>query len=219
MVSAKTGPVISILGSIIIIGFGIFYIVVTVNNDVQSGIEFAFIKFTFSLSVGVAGLIGGMLAFRGMRWGNIIPLLGTVMAIVGLFVPIGEIGIYNTILMDIVYAPVTLFSTLIYIDVILTGLGGLLGLLFIIVERGESKKIQELARKDEVLRKAEKALLDYLEENKGKAFTAKSLHKRCIEDTQLDVSITETKKILYDLHSLGKLRLDNQEDVNYYFAP
>ena len=75
-----------------------------------------------------------------------------------------------------------------------------------------------MASKNEVFRKAEKVLFDYLEENKGKAFTAKSLHKRCIEDTQLDVSIPETEKILYDLHLLGKFRLDIKENVNYYFA-
>lgn len=62
-------------------------------------------------------------------------------------------------------------------------------------------------------------VLEYLEGNKGNAFTAKSLHKRIIEANQFDISILETKKILNDLYSLGKCRLDFKENMNFYFIP
>jgi len=218
MVSAKTGPVISILGSILVIGFGILTTLMYVDLA-ERGIELAYIRLAFALGVGAAIIIGGILALRGRKFGNIIPLIVAVIAIVGLFVPIGEIGVYVTVPTPmIIDTPVNLFSTLFYIDIILMCLGGLLGLLAIFIERSESKKTQISTRKNDVLRKAEKLLFDYLRENKGKAFIAKSLHKRCIEDTNLDMSIAETEKILYDLHLLGTCRLDVKENVNYYFT-
>jgi len=218
MVNAKTGPVICILGSILVIGFGILTTVAYVDRA-ERGIEFAYIRLAFALGVGVAIIIGGILALRGVKFGNVIPLIVAVIAIVGLFVPIGEIGVYVTIPSPmIIDTPVTLFSTLFYIDIILMCFGGLLGLLVNLIERNESKKTQISARRNEVLIKAEKLLLNYLRENKGKAFIAKSLHKKCIEDNNLDVSIVETEKILHDFYLLGRCRLDVKENVNYYFT-
>jgi len=132
MVSARTGPKISIFGSILVICFGYFYL--RAYRNVQSGIDLIYIRFAFALMVGVAGIIGGILGLRGMRFGNIYTLLGCEIAIIGIFVPIGTIVVHIINLsIHIVYLPVTLFSTWIYIDVILMGLGGLLGLLI----RGE----------------------------------------------------------------------------------
>ncbi|NVM19378.1 MAG: hypothetical protein HWN80_16875 [Candidatus Lokiarchaeota archaeon] len=85
-------------------------------------------------------------------------------------------------------------------------------------ERKLMKKSLKLEEEDNILRKAEKLLSNYLVENKGKALTAKALHKRCVEDNHLDVSLTETEKILRDLHLLGRIRLDAKENVNYYFV-
>ena len=132
MVSARTGPGISILGSILVICFG--YLDLRAYRNVQSGIELIYIRFAFALMVGVAGIIGGILGLRGMRFGNIYTLIGCEIAIIGIFVPIGTIVVVITSpSIDIVYLPVTLFSTWIYIDVILMCLGGFLGLLI----RGE----------------------------------------------------------------------------------
>lgn len=132
MVSARTGPGIGIFGSILVICFG--YLDLRAYRNVQSGIELIYIRFAFALMVGVAGIIGGTLGLRGMRFGNIYTLLGCEIAIIGIFVPIGTIVVVITSpSIDIVYLPVTLFSTWIYIDVILMCLGGFLGLLI----RGE----------------------------------------------------------------------------------
>ena len=132
MVSARTGPGISIFGSILVICFGYFYL--RAYRNVQSGIELIYIRFAFALMVGVAGIIGGILVLRGMRFGNIYTLLGSEIAIIGIFVPIGTIVVVITSpSIDTVYLPVTLFSTWIYIDINLMCLGGLLGLLI----RGE----------------------------------------------------------------------------------
>ena len=132
MVSVRTGPGISIFGSILVICFGYFYL--RAYRNVQSGIELIYIRFAFALMVGGAGIIGGILGLRGMRFGNIYTLIGCEIAIIGIFVPIGTIVVEITSpSIDIVYLPVTLFSTWIYIDVILMCLGGLLGLLI----RGE----------------------------------------------------------------------------------
>lgn len=132
MVSARTGPGISVFGSILVICFG--YLDLRAYRNVQSGIELIYIRFAFALMVGVAGIIGGILGLRGMRFGNIYTLIGCEIAIIGIFVPIGTIVVVITSpSIDIVYLPVTLFSTWIYIDVILMCLGGFLGLLI----RGE----------------------------------------------------------------------------------
>lgn len=85
-------------------------------------------------------------------------------------------------------------------------------------ERKLRKNAKKLETEYEILRKVKKSLSNYLEENKGKAFTAKALHKRYVEDNNLDVSLTETEKILRDLHLLGTICLDVKENVNYYFV-
>jgi hypothetical protein len=211
MVSEKTGTVIGIAGSILVLGFGILSLIVYLISDVRVGIELVYMRFAVSLGIGGGGILGGIMALRGKRSGNIIPVLGGVIGIFGLFLPIGQIGVYTD--SAIVYTPVTLFSTLIYIDIILMCLGGILGQLV----KGDREV--ESARKDVDIAKAEKILSDYLKDNKGKAFTAKSLHGRCIEATELDMSITETEKILDDLYLLGQFHKDTKEDVNYYFIP
>jgi len=132
MVSVKTGPRISIFGSILVICFG--YLDLRAYRSVQSGIELIYIRFAFALMVGAAGIIGGILGLRGMRFGNIYTLIGCAIAIIGIFVSIGTIIVVITSpSIDIVYLPMTLFSSWIYIEVVLMGLGCLLGLLI----RGE----------------------------------------------------------------------------------
>lgn len=214
MVSEKTGTVIGMTGSILVIGLAVLSLIVYLNNDIRSGIELVFIKFLVSLGIGGVGIIGGLLSLRGRRSGNFLPLIGAVIAILGLFVPLGQIGVYTALPSPtIIYTPVTLFSTPIYIDVILMCLGGLLGLIV------KSDRAVKNARDDDVFAKAEIILSNYLKENKGKAFTAQVLHERCIEDTQLDMTLDETEKILNDFYLLGRFHKDIKENTQYYYVP
>lgn len=60
------------------------------------------------------------------------------------------------------------------------------------------KKRQKLEKKDAILRRAEKLLCNYLEENKGQASTAVALRKKCVEGNHLDLSITDAEELLRD---------------------
>ncbi|MFX0009303.1 MAG: hypothetical protein ACFE9R_03220 [Candidatus Hermodarchaeota archaeon] len=223
MVNEKLGPIISIIGSLVVIGFNIFLFIVYVNVEVYSGFELASIGFVTALTVGAIGLVGGLLALRWKRLANIMPLLAGVFAIVGIFIPIGEVGLEMPIptspYYTVVYTPVSLFWTYIYVDVISMCLGGALGLLIKPINQFLSKKAQVTEKRDNLLYRIEKLICNYLETNKGKAFTAQSIHNRCIEANQLTISILETEKIINNLYSLGKCHLDVKEDAKYYYIP
>lgn len=220
VVTEKLGPIISVIGSILVICFNIFFFIVYINNDLYSGIELIYIQLATGLGVSVAGIIGGLLALRGKRLANIIPLLAGVFAFIGIFIPIGQIGVEVTFPSPmVVYTPISLFWTIIYVDVISVFLGGALGLLIKPINQFLSKKSQITTKRDNFLFRIEKLICDYLEANKGKAFTAQSIHNRCIEANQLNISILETEKIIDNLYSLGKCHLDVKEDAKYYFVP
>ena len=72
----------------------------------------------------------------------------------------------------------------------------LLGGIIALVDGLKMKKSQNLEKKAALIRKAEKVLCDYLIENKGKAFSAVALHKRCIEYNILKLSPTEYSSIM-----------------------
>lgn len=226
MVREKLGPIISIIGSQLVIGFNIFYLIMWIweANLIESEfihiihIELVYIGFVTALVVGAAGIIGGLLALSGKRLANVISLSVGTFAVVGISVPIGRVGVVATFpSSSVVWTPITMLWTFIYIDVILVFLGGALGLL--LKSDFKSKIEQKSAKRDKLLLKVEKMVFDYLEGNKGNAFTVKSLHKRVIEANQFDISILETKKILNDMYLLGKCHLDFKENMNYYFIP
>ena len=87
-----------------------------------------------------------------------------------------------------------------------------------------AKKVQKLDKKDrrrhftvEDILNSEETLHRCLKENEGKAFTASSLYKRCIEDKYPDISLAEVEKRLHNLYLLGRIHLDVKDNVNYYF--
>lgn len=82
---------------------------------------------------------------------------------------------------------------------------------------GESKKAKEFDIKKELRERAQDSLFEVIENNKGKAFTAEALYKRCIEPFHLGVSLTETQQLLNDLQLLGKIRSENKDNKIYYF--
>ena len=88
-----------------------------------------------------------------------------------------------------------------------------------------AKKVQKLDKKDrrrhfteEDILNSEEFLHRFLKENEGKAFTASSLYKRCIEDKYPNISLVEVEKRLHDLYLLGRIHLDVKDKVNYYFV-
>ncbi|NVM43665.1 MAG: hypothetical protein HWN79_02020 [Candidatus Lokiarchaeota archaeon] len=164
------------------------------------------------LGVGAVGMLGGALALKRKQYGIYIPAIGAVIGIVGSFIPIGNVIYSGT------EYPIPLYSTYI-IEFILLGLGtGLIGLNKITVRIGADKAL-ELANTIAERNKIKNILSTYLVENKGKAFTAKVIHKRCIEDTHSDVTISETEKMLYELNLIGKVHVSIKDDVYYYFVP
>jgi hypothetical protein len=126
MVSERLGPTIGIVGSILLLLFAFFAFWGFPN--IVSGIELVYIKLAYAAGIGIAGIIGGIIARRGMRYANIVLLVGGVAAIVGMFLPIGVIIVGYPPTLMLGFIPQTLFSTWIYVDVVLMCLGGLLGL-------------------------------------------------------------------------------------------
>ena len=82
----------------------------------------------------------------------------------------------------------------------------------------QTMRNQKADAKSGLFRKAEKVVCDYLEENKGKAFTASSLYKRCVKANKLNLSMTETNQMLQDLYVNGKFSLNTKENITYYFV-
>ena len=62
---------------------------------------------------------------------------------------------------------------------------GVLVVVSIVLKR---RNIPKLDIKEKNLFNVEEQLLAYLEKNKGKAFSARALHKRCIEENNLDIN-------------------------------
>jgi hypothetical protein len=201
MVSDKTGPIVSIIGSILMITFGFLFFGGHNLETMLSGQELVFIRLGFALGIGAAGLIGGILALKGMWLGNMIPLIGAIIAIVGLYLPIGSMFLYSTY----------------FIEVFLMPLGTGLSLLNKLIERNLAEEAVKLAKGIAENKKVMTVMFNYIVENKGKAFTAESIYKRCIKETQFNLSISETEKLLDQLNVLGKVSVDFREDAFYYF--
>ena len=77
------------------------------------------------------------------------------------------------------------------------------------------KEVQKLDKEDkrrhfteEDILNSEETLHRCLKENEGKAFTASSLYKRCIEDKYPNISLAEVEKRLHNLYLLG-IRLND----------
>lgn len=67
-------------------------------------------------------------------------------------------------------------------------------------------------------RNVEDIIYDYLKENKGKAFTSKSIFNRCEEIKEFDVVISDIKRILVNLTVEGKISSSEKEGEIFYYA-
>ena len=84
------------------------------------------------------------------------------------------------------------------------------------IEQSPKKPLTE--EKAIYARKVEDIIYDYLEENKGKAFTSKSIFNRCEEIKGFDVTISNIKRILANLTIAGKINSSEKEGELFYYA-
>ena len=106
------GPIVGIIGSTLLIVAALFGLI-----SIGLGILFV-IRIMTTLILGILGLIGAILGFTGKRVpGAVLMLLAGIVAVVGMFIPIG-----------IYYLPITLVYTFFFVDPFLVLIGGILGL-------------------------------------------------------------------------------------------
>jgi len=67
-------------------------------------------------------------------------------------------------------------------------------------------------------RSVEDIIVDYLKENKGKAFTSKSILQRCEEIKELDMTVNDIKHISDKLTVTGKIGSHEKEGETFYYA-
>lgn len=84
------------------------------------------------------------------------------------------------------------------------------------IEQSPKKQLTE--EKAIYARNVEDIIYDYLKENKGKAFTSKSIINRCEEIKGFDVTISNIKRILANLTIAGKINSSEKEGELFYYA-
>lgn len=84
------------------------------------------------------------------------------------------------------------------------------------IEQSLKKPLTE--KKIGYARSVEDIIFDYLKENKGKAFTSKSLHQRCEEIKELDMTVDDIKNISDNLTAIGKIGSHEKEGEIFYYA-
>lgn len=215
MVEARVGPVFSMIGSGLILLFGIVFYGERDWSFALGGQEAVYIRLGFMLGMGLVGFLGGFFAFRKKRYLNIIPLIVAIIAIFGLSIQVGQL-VYR-VDSTYTYTPVYLYSTFM-IELVLIFLGFVLAVLNFITDRRLLKKGIVVAKYKEDRRKIGEILMQYVAENQGKAFSAQSLYNRCVENTTFSMSVSDIDELCYELHILGRFDLDIKENINYYFS-
>jgi len=80
------------------------------------------------------------------------------------------------------------------------------------------RKHQRVKTQEKNARNVEDIIYNYLKENKGKAFTSKSIFSRCEEIKEFDVIISNIKRILANLTVAGKINSSEKEGELFYYA-
>lgn len=127
------GPILALVGGVIMIvaSFFVFMsIFITEASLTGSGLTWAdvgfsrdlmYLRFILTLLWGVLGIVGGILAIFGKKFGSILALIGGIIGIAGMFIPLGTITF-------IVPVPVSMSSSFMFVDPTLMLIGGILGL-------------------------------------------------------------------------------------------
>lgn len=215
MVGSKIGPIVGMIGSILVMIFAFILLAERNWAVVIAGLQWVYLRLVFMLGIGAAGLVGGFFAFRKDRLLNTIPLVAAIVAIVGASIPVGALAVFHQ--SEFYYLPMYLYSSF-FIELFLMILGFALTILNIYTDRRLLRKGEEEAEHKEVRKKVGKIIVQFIEQNKGKAFSAQSLYNRCVENTSFTILVPEIDELCYMLHNLGKFDLDIKENVNYYFS-
>ena len=106
------------------------------------------------------------------------------------------------------YSDIYLYTIIGLIMILIGGIG-----LFFTIRKHQKVKTQE-----KNARNIEDIIYNYLKENKGKAFTSKSIFNRCEEIKEIDVTISNIKRILANLTVAGKINSSEKEGELFYYA-
>ncbi len=127
------GPILALAGGCIMLIAGFFVytsIAITEASLTSGGLSWAdvgfsrelmYLRFILTLLWGVLGIIGGILALMGKKFGSILALIGGILGIAGMFIPLGTITV-------VISVPVSLSSSFLFVDAALMLVGGILGL-------------------------------------------------------------------------------------------
>lgn len=127
------GPILALLGGIIMLssGYFVFISITSIEEslaiaaltwaEVGFSIELMYLRVICTLLWGILGIIGGIIAISGKKFGNLLALIGGLLGIVGMFIPLGTITI-------VIAVPVSLSASFMLLDPIIIVLGGIIGL-------------------------------------------------------------------------------------------
>lgn len=131
---ALVGPILGLIGGTLLMIGGLLVLGVMGTLEATlalSGLTWVdigldptlfYVNFTMTLLFGIVGLIGAILAMVGKKIGVYLMLVMGIIAVVGLFIPIGS---YTLIFLLV---NITLNSSLFFVDPFLLLVGGILGL-------------------------------------------------------------------------------------------
>ena len=133
--ATKTGAILGLVGSILMLLVGLFTISIgrlpLFNPDPNFPFILPYITGGLTIAISAFGLSGAVLAFRDYAFGFIFLLVAGVLGVIGSFIPIYAYD--SGYILYVTY----LCNTLIYIDIVLMVLGGILG--FALADKTERK--------------------------------------------------------------------------------
>ncbi|GAH79327.1 unnamed protein product [marine sediment metagenome] len=131
--ASKAGAILGLVGSILMLLVALFWISMSrlpilIPPDPNFPAFLPYIVGGVTIAISAFGMSGAVLAFRDYAFGYIFLLVAGVLGVIGSFIPI-----YSYDVVNITY----LSNTLIYIDLVLMILGGILG--FALADKTERK--------------------------------------------------------------------------------
>jgi len=135
--ASKVGAILGLVGSVLMLLVGLFTISIGrlplfIPPDPNFPIIVPYIAGGLTVAISAFGLTGAVLAFRDYNFGYIFLLVAAVLGVIGSFIPI-----YSYDSGYIIYTT-NLNNTLVYIDLVLMVLGGILG--FALADKKERKE-------------------------------------------------------------------------------
>jgi len=132
--ASKVGAILGLVGSVLMLLVGLFTISMArlmYNPDPNYPAFLPYIVGGVTIAISAFGMSGSVLAFRDYAFGYIFLLVAGVLGVIGSFIPIYFYDAGFTIVIT------NLSATLVYIDLVLMILGGILG--FALADKTERK--------------------------------------------------------------------------------